>query len=67
MIDFQLRRLKKKRKVPHPSPKLSFTLVKEPVLLAAKDCTAFHSVQSGSNESGTHGLGDKRRQWRLKS
>lgn len=46
MIDFQLRRLKKKRKVPHPSPKLSFILVKEPVLLAAKYCTAFHSVHS---------------------
>lgn len=52
MIAFQQREIKekkkrKKKKVSHPIPsKLSFILVKEPVLLAAKYCTAFHSVYS---------------------
>lgn len=52
MIAFQQREIKgkkkKKRKESSPSypPKLSFILVKEPVLLAAKYCTAFHSVYS---------------------
>lgn len=45
MIASQLRETKeKKEKVPTLPPKLSFILVKEPVLLAAKYCTAFHSV-----------------------
>lgn len=50
MIAFQQREIKekkrKKRKFPILPPKLSFILVKEPVLLAAKYCTAFHSVYS---------------------
>lgn len=44
MIAFQQREIKEKRKFPTLPPKLSFILVKEPVLLAAKYCTAFHSV-----------------------
>lgn len=43
---FPTEEIKEKRKVPHPSPKLSFILVKEPVLLAVKYRTAFHSVYS---------------------
>lgn len=48
MIASQLRetkeKKKKKEKVPTLPPKLSFILVKEPVMLAAKYCNAFHSV-----------------------
>lgn len=46
MIVFQQREIKEKRKFPTLPLKLSFILVKEPVLLAAKYCTAFHSVYS---------------------
>lgn len=61
MIAFQLRRLKKKkRKVSHPSPQIVIYTGKEPVLLAAKYCNAFHSVYSQvQGEWHTHGLSDE--------
>lgn len=58
MIAFQQREIKEKKRKesfpPYLPPKLSFILVKEPVLLAAKYCTAFHSVYSQGPMKGAH-------------
>lgn len=60
MIALQLKEIKEKRKFPPYPPKLSFILVKEPVLLAAKYCTAFHSLYSRGPTKVVHSWCDKR-------